>query len=230
MRGKQLVQLVSSLRSKTGRSLTATVGADETATLKAILADTQEQLYDGFAWPFLRQWFSISLAAGQRYYDVPAGLNLERIERVVVNWNTQVHDLERGISFEHYAVHDSDNDSRSSPAAAWDLRWTGSATQIEVWPLPDNTNYTVRIAGIRNLRPLLADSDVADLDDQLITLYAAAELLTRSKSPDAQAKLQLAQRREAQVKANLTSASPIIAIGQGTPHAGRRPSVLRVAG
>lgn len=230
MRGKQLVQLLASLRSKIGHSLSATVGADELATLKAQLRDTQDRLYDEYAWPFLRQWFSFTLAAGQRYYDMPAGLSLERIERVVVVWNTQVQPLTRGISFEHYAIYDSDADTRSSPATNWDVRWTGSAEQIEIWPLPDSTNYTVKIEGIRNLRPLLADSDVADLDDQLLTLYTAAEILAREKSADAPAKLSLAQQRMAVLKGQTATGSPMVALGQGAPSGARRPSQLRVAG
>lgn len=50
------------------------------------------------------------------------------------------------------------------------------AGQIEVWPVPSNNGSAstkegvLRLQGIKNLSPLGAKTDTADLDDQLIVL------------------------------------------------------------
>ena len=53
-------------------------------------------------------------------------------------------------------------------------------------------------------------SDTADLDDQLIVLFAASELLTRQKSPDAQLKQQQAQIHYQRLRARLSKSEPFV--------------------
>jgi len=53
-------------------------------------------------------------------------------------------------------------------------------------------------------------SDTADLDDQLIVLFASAELLTRQKSPDAQLKQQQANVHYQRLRARLSKTEPLV--------------------
>ena len=141
---------------------------------------------------FLRITRDITIGAGQRYYDIPNDLVFERIERVETKHGDIWTKLQYGITGEHYNQHDSDRGVRSSPVRRYD---SYENNQIELWPIPANNSdpatgmNSVRVTGIKNLSNLVADSDTADLDDQLIVLYAAAEVLTRQKQSDANNKL-----------------------------------------
>lgn len=214
-RGTALSQLVSMFRAETHRSMSVAAGVDALDAVKELLRRTQEMLYDEYDWPFLRVMTTKTLAAGSRYYDVPADLNLERIDEVQLIYSGEPRPISHGISFAEYATFDSDSDERSDPVLAWDLRWTGSATQIEVWPIPASSGSKLWFRGIRKLRALTSDSDVADLDDRLIVLYAAAETLAAQDSKDAQAKLSAARDRLSRMKGRAQGPTTPIALGQG---------------
>lgn len=184
------------LRDETGQANSVAVGVAAMPALKQILRRTQDTLYLRHDWPFLRQHFDrITLQAGERFYDVPNALNLERIEEVAIWFNNLPMVIEKGIGNEEYAKYDSEADSRAEPALRWDVRWTGSKEQIEIWPIPSTNDQQLQFRGIRKLRPLINNDDVCDLDDHMIVLFAAAEILARDKSPDAQAKLQAGEAR-----------------------------------
>ena len=119
----------------------------------------------------------ITTQAGQRYYDIPDDLHLERIERIDYFWGDKWYPLERGINVEDYNIHDSDADVREEPAIKWDVSDTGSEAQIEIWPIPVTDGREIRVTGIRKLTPLIVAGDRLDLDDMMISLFTAAELL-----------------------------------------------------
>lgn len=225
-RGKQLQQLVYALRAECGHELNAAAGVDGLPAFKHILARTQEQLADTYDWPFLKVRKSITLAAGQRYYDFPAGMPVESIKRAEIFYNSKTYQLDRGIGLEHYAVYDPEANVRSTPAMAWDIWWTGTKEQVEIWPLPSTNGEKVYLTGHRPLRALVSDSDVADLDDILITLFCAAEVLARQKSADAAGKLKMAQERLTTLKGRTKGASK--PIDMLPPKAMRGGPILRV--
>lgn len=221
-RGTQLLKLVEMLREEVNRATSVAVGNDDLSGLQNKLRRTQEVLYDEYDWPFLRQVFPAKqLNAGQRYYDFPVGLNPDRIDDndaadgpgVVVWYSNLPMPIQRGIGFNEYAIYNSDNGVRQEPALAWDVRWTGTSEQIEIWPLPVTQTATLQFKGVRQLRPLIKDSDVCDLDDQLIVLFAAAELLGRQQSASAGDVAQLAKARLARVKGRAKSGSQTYRMG-----------------
>ena len=179
-------------------------------------------LWEEYDWPFLRQVFpAVVLQAGERYFDFPVGLSVNRIDDNdgtdgpgVVCWYSNLPvPIRRGIGFNEYAVFNSDAGVRQEPAMAWDVRWTGTSDQIEIWPLPVTNSTSIQFKGIRKLRPLIQDSDVCDLDDQMIVLFAAAELLSRQGSASADAIAQLAKARFARLKGRAKAASPTYRLG-----------------
>lgn len=172
-----------------------------------LLRRTQERLWDDFDWPHLRVERFIDVQAGQRYYDTPDDVAIDRIEKLEVRYGDEWLPLTPGVEALQYAMWDSDIDERSWPVERWDIY---EGEQVELWPVPSLTRTApalegrIRVTGIRNLRPLVADSDRADLDDRLIVLYAAGEHLAADGARDAQLKLQQAQQRYSALKGNLT--------------------------
>jgi hypothetical protein len=219
-RGKQLLSLIAQLRAETGRSQDVAVGVDEVENLKVILQRTQELLYEEYEWPHMVVQRTITLAAGQRYYDLPSDLNFDRIQDVKLRYNTVYVDLERGIEFEDYSIFDSNASTpeRSFPTLKWDVRDTGSGEQVEVWPIP-NQEATIYLYGTKKLGDLIQEADTADLDDRLIVLFAATEILSRQKSNDARIKLSQAEKRLLTLRRNSQAASKPVQIGLGGgPH------------
>jgi hypothetical protein len=209
------------LRDETGRANSVAVGVDDLPQLKSHLRRVQETLYEKHPWPFLRTVFDrITLQAGLRYYDYPENLNFERIEDVAVWDGSTPRPLTRGIGLKEYAIYDSENDVRCEPTLRWDVRWTGSKEQLEAWPVPSTNNLAMQFIGIRKLRPLIANADVADLDDQMIVLYAAAELMPKG-SELAKLKLELARDRFNTIKGTAATGGETFRMGSGPVHEDR---------
>lgn len=229
-RGTQLLQLVEDLREEVGRSSSVAVGNADLPGLKQKLRRTQALLYDDYDWPFLRQIFPAkTLQAGERYYDFPDGLNLERVEAVALWYNNLPVPITRGITPADYGIHNPEDDVRSEPALAWDVRWTGTKDQIEIWPLPATNAQYIQFTGIRALRPLIADSDVADLDDHLIVLFCAAEILARTDAKNAKTVMAAATKRLHTMRARVKGATPMRRMGQGTSDTDRRFPIVVTA-
>jgi len=215
-RGTQLQQLVESFRAEVRQSVQASVGTDSLPHVKQLLRRTQALLYEQYDWSFLRMMDRLTLSAGEIYYNVPANVNIDRVEEVVCIQDGQPVPIVRGIDFEDYAAFDSyDSAVRSDPVLKWDLRWTGTTTQIEVWPRPASNDIKLGFKSLRPLRALTNNSDPADLDDNLIVLFAAAEELMSREAKDAEMKLKLAQKHLTQLQANASASRETISLGLG---------------
>ena len=208
-RNTTLQVLLDDLRAEAGHSMSANLGQATEAMMLKLLNRVQRRLWEDFSWPFLHTKKDIVMQAGQRYYNVPEGLTLERIESAKFKWGNRWDRMKYGIDPSHYNQYDSDRDTRSWPVMRYEA-YGDVAGQIEVWPVPANNGDSstgdglVRLEGVKNLSPLSAKTDTADLDDQLIVLFAAAELLTRQKSADAQLKMAQAQAHYLRVKGRLS--------------------------
>lgn len=184
-RGTTFLQLVTQLRAELGRSTTASLGVADIPMLQQAINRAYGTLYNK-DWQHLRREFTkINLAAGQRYYDPPELLDADRIEKTVVWWNGEPYPLCKGIDFEQYAAYDSTIDERNNPAARWDLRFTGTTEQIEIWPVPADNQQKLQFIGKTKFSRLVNDSDVCLLDDDLVVLHAAARVAAGRKSNEA---------------------------------------------
>jgi hypothetical protein len=226
-RGTQLLQLVEDLREEVGRASSVSVGNADLPGLKQKLRRSQEQLYDDYDWPFLRQIFPAKyLKAGEQFYDFPEGLHLERIESVELWYSNFPRPIARGTTPREYAIYNSPGGVRSEPALAWDVRWTGTSEQMEIWPLPVSDSQYLQFTGIRNLRPLIKDSDVADLDDQLIVLWTAAEILARQGAQSAGFVTKLAEKRLGTIKKRVKGAERTFRLGMGSGSEDKRIPII----
>ena len=212
-RNTTLQVLLNDLRSESGHAISSALGKSTQEMMTNLLNRVQRRLWEDFAWPFLQVKKDITLQAGQRYYDIPSGITLERVERAVFKNGSSWHKIFYGISTQDYTINDSDTGSRSWPIRKYEAY---GAAQVEVWPIPsENADVTTgdalfRLEGTGDLSAFVSMSDTADLDDQLIVLFAAAELLTRQKSPDAQLKQQQANVHYQRLRARLSKTEPLI--------------------
>lgn len=206
-RNQTLLRLLQNFRAEIRASGNAAHNTSARESQVNLLQRTQEMLWEKHDWPFLRVERFFDVQAGQRYYDTPSDMNIDRVEHLEVRYGEEWCKLNDGIDRTHYSTYDSDLDERSWPVENWKVY---EGEQMELWPIPDDNADTtslegrVKVTGIRDLRPLVADSDRADLDDRLIVLYAAAETLAAQGSQDAQLKLAMAQQREQNLVANIS--------------------------
>lgn len=227
-RGTQLINLVSMLRAEAGLSTKVSVGTDQEDTLKTKIRRIQETYYDEVDWPFLRIFPTKALAAGQQFYDWPAALNPERVNLVKVKYGSRFYPLERGITLDDYNAHDSAADDRSEPALKWDIRFTGTTDQLEIWPLPVTNDMVLYFDGIQKLAALTSNSDTAMLDDLLIVLTGAAELLARKETEDAKILAKSVGDRLTRLKGRLVGDRPTRVMGGETPPLRRPQTVIQV--
>lgn len=229
-RGVQLIQLVSRLRAEIRDSSSVAIGTDFEDNLKQVLRRTQEELWNEHDWPYLQFYASKTLSAGQRYYDMPSGMSDLRITDAAVSYNNEPLPVETGIGFAEYAAYDSEQDERADPVERWDWRRTSaSTTQIEVWPMPASAQ-TLWFRGLRDLPALTSNDDTAVLDDNLIVLFAAAEILAGREAEDAKLKLQKAQKLLNALQGQMVGTStPITMGGSGMTVPRRRRTTIRIS-
>lgn len=195
MRNRTLAQILESVRLESGRSANVQLGVNEEPALKQRINRVYEYLWFDYNWPFLKIMDADkAVTAGTYKIDLPTNIDMERIEKVAVRFSNTWRPLDKGLTTEMYNALDSENDERSEPIENYDLQWTGTAPQVVLWPRP-SVDTTVRFQGRKKFEKLVNSSDVCLLDDQIVYMFVAAELLAKAESPDANAVAQAAQRR-----------------------------------
>lgn len=222
MRGKTLVALLNDLRAECRGSLNPAHNAQARDSQVMLLQRTQEWLWEDFNWPHMHAERQYAGSAGQRRYDFSADFDMERIEKIEFKTGGVWEPLCAGIDARHYALFDSDLNQRSFPAQRWRVL---EDDEIEIWPIldtdgaPDTLEGYIKVHGIKRLRPFVADADRADLDDKVIVLFAAAELLGEKGG---QIKLDLATKRYTKLKGHQTKRTRFQMFGVGGAEPRRR--------
>ena len=185
-RNNTLSELIESVLDEIRHSTDATRGVDHRNMVKRLIRNFYSQLADEHDWPFLRiekEDAGKDIAAGQRYYDFPATMDMERAIQLWTKHGEVWSPLTYGIGPTAYSAIDSDDDERTDPPLRWQVY---NETQFEIWPLPaSNVTGGLRFEGYRKITPLIADDDRCDLDGILITKFVAARILARKKAADA---------------------------------------------
>lgn len=216
-RGTTLGQLVTMLREECGHATSAALGQNTLPRMKRVLQRTQEFLWGDHAWPHLRVYREETLQAGQRYYTFPSDLAFDRVENVHIRWDDTWQPVCYGIELDHYNAQDPELDDRDDPVLRWQAHEDG---QFEVWPLPATNGLRLRFEGIKKLSKFVDDSDRADLDDNLLVLFAASEILAKQKGGDAQGKARLAGRLYTQLKGQQSKTTMFVMGGGRDPSMG----------
>lgn len=187
-----LVKLLDDLRAECRISLNPAHNRQNRDVQIRALQRKQEWFWNDFAWPHLRVDRYIDLSAGQRYYEMPDDLDITRITQIQRRYSDVYSPLCWGIDASALAIYDSDLDSRAWPVQRVQI---SEDERLEVWPIPDQNFDSVtldgrlKVTGIRTLKPLVADTDRADIDGDLLVLHCAAEYLASTGAKDAQIKL-----------------------------------------
>ena len=146
-----------------------------------------------------REW-TFTTGANQRWYDIPADCDIDRIRKVSAYYNQSWIEMARGIEIEHDAWRDQINYFPTR----YDIRYNPDTgrTQIEIWPVPQSgTSYTFKIEGHMQLAPFVKDEDRASIDDRLIIQYAVAYGKAHLGRPDAEDAMAALNARLGQLKA-----------------------------
>jgi hypothetical protein len=198
-RGTTLNELRDMLRAEIGASSNVAMGVNTTNQYDQIIRRVQERLWAEHNWDFGYIKRDEELIAGERYYAFDSEIDFDRIVSAYVKWDEKWQPVNYGISTAEYNANDSDIGEVNDPVVRWRHH---EDNQFEVWPIPASNGSILRFEAIKKLPALISPSDVAVLDDNLIVLFAAAELLARSKAADANSKLAQATTLLSRLKGN----------------------------
>lgn len=197
-------ELISMVRDEAGLSSNSSAGNDQVAVVKRLIRRHYYTLADTYDWQYMKLRRNSAeagkiMAAGQRFYDFPVAVNPLKISKVHVKWSTSYIPVEYGIDHELYNSQDSEADERADPVIRWDFN---GHEQFEVWPIPaSDGGAEIRFEGMRAVELLVGDLSRADIDDELIVLYASAEILDKRDKKSAATKFAMAKDRLGQLRA-----------------------------
>lgn len=207
-RGTQFGELINRFRDESGHANSRALGQNEIDGIKALLRRTYRRLHADHDWPHLVIRRDENLLAGERYYSFPADILFDKLtEPVVVKENgTDVwYPMRYGIDYINYNSINSDGSERQDFPHSWEVY---EGEQFEVWPVPETSGHTMRFNGKAKPKPLTAESDTLDLDDDLVLMYALGEYFTEKKSPRADMMMQLARQHYNTLKSNADNSGP----------------------
>jgi hypothetical protein len=201
-----LSTLRRNLRAEIGSSLNPQQGVAAQASLDLMLDRQQRELWDAYTWRHLRIFRDIALAKGQAIYSYPADLPFEQVLKVwfaasntAARWQTLLYGISPSMI--------PPSGPRSGTPYWWD-NVTSSAVptspigQMTIMPTPSADGMLMRLEGQAAIGPLVADTDKCMLDSDLITLFAAAEILATQKAEVAPMKLTKAQNHLRRLQQN----------------------------
>lgn len=206
MRKRLLDELVTDTLRDSGYS---DVPGQNEAVYNSVLQLVQnacEQVATSHEWPHLFRRGFLNLVEGQRLYDLPSTLDIDRLTSAKIRYGSSWLPLVYGIDDGHYATYDPFLDERANRV----LNYQRYGDQIEVWPTPDhgydasNGDAQIMFTGMMLFERPVNGSDVVDLDDQLVVLLASSFLLARNSQRDADMKLNLYSNRLNKLKAQAT--------------------------
>ncbi|MBY0393225.1 MAG: hypothetical protein K2Q27_08160 [Novosphingobium sp.] len=81
-RGNTLGQILEMMKLECGLDPDPALSTNVRPKMVQMIKREYDRLYEEFDWPFLRLYADVLTQAGERYYDVPAEMDLDRIEMV----------------------------------------------------------------------------------------------------------------------------------------------------
>lgn len=233
MRNRTAADLTTLLRAEIG-DLSGSVVSDteQDARYRAILSRVYQTLHEEHDWIFLQAYRDVAMTTDVKIYDFPADLDIDRVETAWSrSWATGGNADDSYFYLVDHGIGPRELNSRRTGGPegrpyAWDSARdivsnpdsTGH-NKFEVWPTPTfdaGTQVSVRFYGTRALEvvPLNLVTDICEMDDNLVVLHAAAELLERRESPDAISKRAAATKLLDRLKSNSVKTKPFTLGGE----------------
>jgi hypothetical protein len=217
---KQLADMLTDLRAEIGHSTNVAHGINDRETLLYYLNRTQIKLYQEYDWPQLIVHKDSTLTEGQRFKTYPQPLGFDDITRVWLFAPGPICEVLYGIGPAEYAFSNPGQGQSGWPVRRW--MHDPDTGSFEIWPTPTaSVNMTptpfLRFWGTKPVVKMVDDSDLSTLPDNLIVLYAAADLLARDNTKDAGLKLQEANEamRRHRVRQHTHKRKPFVIGGDG---------------
>ena len=215
-------EVIEAVRHEARLSSNTSRGVDHLDVIKQKIKRVYYTLAEDYDWQHLelKKETAVSrkiLQAGQNTYDFPSAVNPLKITKAWVKWGSSWLELDYGIKHSDYSAFDPDADQRSDPITSWAFY---GGTGFEVHPVPasngaaDGANE-VAFEGQKRVETLTTDSSRLDMDDHLVGLMVAAELLAGNDQEKAAGVLaEAANRRLETLRANLGSKTRYV-MGRG---------------
>lgn len=190
--------VVDMARDEARLSTSSSRGTDALAYIQRLVKRHYTTLAEEFEWAHLELKRNDSaarkvLAAGSRIYSFPTSVNVLKITGAYVKhagvWNPVAY----GIGRAEYSLYDPAEDQRNDPVQRWAFH---DDDEFEVWPIPASNGAAdsdgeVAFEGQRKVEALTSDASRLDMDDEMVALFVAAEILAGN-----------GQKTAAEVKAN----------------------------
>lgn len=215
-------EVIEMVRNEARLSTNTSRGIDHLDHIKQVITRNYKTLPEDYDWRHLelKRDSSVSrkiLQAGSRYYDYPTAVNPQKVTRAWVKWGSTWLPVAYGISYEDRSAFDSDDDQRADPIQRW---MAYGEAQFEVHPLPASNGAAdgdneIAFEGQKKVTELTTTSSRLDMDDMLVVLMSAAEILAGNGQKDAaQVKGGLATARLDMLRRN-TGSSTRYVMGMG---------------
>jgi hypothetical protein len=172
---KTLGEIRSDIQTRLGFGMAGQAGIVNSALIDSMIKSAQEQLYLQFDWAELKSVYERLTGADQKFYDYPADCNIERITGIWVIWGGRYVPLIEGI----------DAPMRSNAAGSVPARYE-RRDQLELFPVPQSNEYTIRFEYIKTISPLSANSDRTSLPSEIVYLHALSNAKAHYRQPDAE--------------------------------------------
>lgn len=172
---KTLGELRSELQIRLGFGMAGQSGVVNSPLFDSFIRSAQEQLLEQYTFLRLKAVDERLTGSLQQFYDYPEGCDADNIVNMSIKWNGRVIPLTEGIKVTDRGFHPS------GPPQKYERR-----DQIELWPIPSTTEFTLRTEFIKTPTQLVNNSDRVSIDSQLVFLHALSNAKAHYRQPDAQ--------------------------------------------
>lgn len=171
---RTLGDIRSDIQIRLGFGLAGQAGIVNSPLIDSMILSAQNQLYEQFDFLELKRIYESSTGSNQSLYDYPVDCNVERIQGIWTKWNGIYYPLT-----EHIDASDR-GWNPGGPPQKYERR-----DQIEIWPVPADNSYSLRIEYIKTLDSLVASSDRVSIRDELVFLHALSNAKAHYRQTDA---------------------------------------------
>lgn len=189
-----LDELVTMVRDESRISSKSSRGVDHDEHIKQLIRRNYIQLAEKYDWEHLRVSHEhnvarVAMVNGTRFYSFPTALEETKITKAWARWGSVWCEMDYGVGYDEYSAYNPDPTApqKGDPVLRWDFQ-AGDPLQFEVWPVPASTGttetYAVCFDGQKKIERLTDGKKKADLDDLLIVLFTAAEILAENKQKE----------------------------------------------